>query len=478
MSPSPVPLHARLSKLQNKRERTGKDPKSFHYGPSELPSGQTYPSRRHSIAEEDVCFPPESADLDVDYELLEEYLVKVKKQASGALKEIVENESWSDISYANRIRPYSSTSRLFSKRRRSTNYGSISDPPFELPRNFGLLHHAQEMNQTLTENAFRFTLFSTSSVTVHAKSLFELAPEGQTLTAVLQTGFFWLDILSPTDDEVRTLSLVFKIHPLTTEDILMEEGREKYSDGAQVLQPSSIYMLILPDGIISFHSLPIQHCQNVRKRIRHLKEKMEVTPDWINYAMIDDIVDAFAPLIRQVEAEVDMIDELVLMLKEADQSDMLRRIGNCRKRVMSLLRLLTGKADVIKGLIKRYEGEMRRKSTNDVGLFLGDIQDHIITMIQNLSHCEKILSRSHSNYLAQINIEMTAASNETNNVLTKLTAIGSIMLPMNLVTGLWGMNVPVPGQESQGLSWFFTIVTAILCTASLFILIARKTKLL
>ena len=94
----------------------------------------------------------------------------------------------------------------------------------------------------------------------------------------------------------------------------------------------------------------------------------------MNYAMIDDIVDAFAPLIRQVEAEVDMIDELVLMLKEADQPDMLRRIGNCRKRVMSLLRLLTGKADVIKGLIKRYESKMGRDGTGEIGLFLGDIQ--------------------------------------------------------------------------------------------------------
>jgi len=90
--------------------------------------------------------------------------------------------------------------------------------------------------------------------------------------------------------------------------------------------------------------------------------------------MVDDIVDAFAPLIHQVEAEVDMIDELVLMLKESDQPDMLRRIGNCRKRVMSLLRLLTGKADVIKGLIKRYEGKMGHKRMGDIGLFMGDIQ--------------------------------------------------------------------------------------------------------
>ena len=65
---------------------------------------------------------------------------------------------------------------------------------------------------------------------------------------------------------------MFKIHPLTTEDILMEEGREKCevflnyyfvsfrtfvleSDGAQVLLPSSIYMLILPDGVISVSNL-------------------------------------------------------------------------------------------------------------------------------------------------------------------------------------------------------------------------------
>ncbi|KAI8603264.1 hypothetical protein EDD21DRAFT_369620 [Dissophora ornata] len=312
---------------------------------------------------------------------------------------------------------------------------------------------------------------------------------------MLQAGYFWLDVLAPTDDEIRMLSQVFRIHPLTTEDILMEEGREKCEmflnyyfvcfrtfvldpNSHNYLQALSVYTLVFPGGIISYHFRPVPHCRNVRKRIRHLKERMEVTPDWINYAIIDDIVDTFAPLIREVETEVDMIDELVLILKESEQADMLRRIGNCRKRVMSLLRLLTGKADVIKGLIKRYEGRMGRKGMGEIGLFMGDIQDHIITMLQNLSHYEKILSRSHSNYLAQINIEMTSASNETNDVLTKLTVLGSILLPMNLVTGLWGMNVPVPGQESENLAWFFSIVTAIFMTASLFLLIARKTRLL
>lgn len=56
-------------------------------------------------------------------------------------------------------------------------------------------------------------------------------------------------------------------------------------------------------------------------------------------------------------------------------------------------------------------------------------------MTQSLNHYEKILSRSHSNYLAQISIEMTEANNQINDVLSKLTALGTVLIPMNLVTG-------------------------------------------
>jgi len=78
------------------------------------------------------------------------------------------------------------------------------------------------------------------------------------------------------------------------------------------------------------------------------------------------------------------------------------------------------------------------------------IQDHLITMTQNLNHYKKILSRTHSNYLAQISIEMTDTNNQKNEVLSKLTALGTILIPMNLITGIWGMNVHVPGQNIEG----------------------------
>ncbi|KAI3402635.2 MNR2 [Candida oxycetoniae] len=142
------------------------------------------------------------------------------------------------------------------------------------------------------------------------------------------------------------------------------------------------------------------------------------------------------------------------------KGDLLRRIGECRKRVMSVLRLLSSKADVIKGFSKRFNDIENSSSQSEIAMYLGDIQDHIVTMSQALNHYEKLLARFHSNYLAQINIDMTKVNNDTNDVLGKITILGTIVLPINVVTGLWGMNCLVPGQDYDGLAWFWCIVGA------------------
>jgi magnesium transporter len=126
---------------------------------------------------------------------------------------------------------------------------------------------------------------------------------------------WWLDVLCPTDQEMKMLSRVFGIHPLTTEDILMEETREKielfrnyylvcfrsfdqdpYSP--TYLEPLNMYVIVFREGTLSFHFRATPHPQNVRRRIKQLKDYINVTSDWISYALIDDITDAFGPLIQ------------------------------------------------------------------------------------------------------------------------------------------------------------------------------------
>jgi Mg2+ and Co2+ transporter CorA len=110
---------------------------------------------------------------------------------------------------------------------------------------------------------------------------------------------------------------------------------------------------------IKFHFKKSDHGNTVRERCNQLKAYMTITPDWMNYALIDAITDSFAPIILQVEMEAVSIDELSLVLKESEQADMLKRISRCRKKSTQLSRLLASKLDVLKSLMKRYEDRTR-----------------------------------------------------------------------------------------------------------------------
>ncbi|OCK81214.1 cora-domain-containing protein [Lepidopterella palustris CBS 459.81] len=326
---------------------------------------------------------------------------------------------------------------------------------------------------------------------------------------------FWLDVLSPTESEMRVISQAFGIHPLTSEDIMVQEAREKVelfrnyyfvnyrtfeqdSNNENYLEPVNMYVVVFREGVISFHFSMIPHPANVRRRIRQLSDYLILSPDWISYAIIDDITDVYAPLIQRIEEEVDEIDDAILCLHSPEEieqakakaknkksgsrddteyekmsntsdvksmdsgADMLRQVGECRKKVMGLYRLLGNKADVIKGFAKRCNEQWDVAPRSEIGLYLGDIQDHIVTMTGNLSHYENLLSRAHSNYLAQINIRMNERQEKTSDILGKLTVLGTIVLPMNIVTGMWGMNVLVPGQDGDTLYWFWGITMGLL----------------
>ncbi|KAK2073595.1 hypothetical protein P8C59_007868 [Phyllachora maydis] len=329
---------------------------------------------------------------------------------------------------------------------------------------------------------------------------------------------WWLNIYGPTEAEMKVISKAFGIHPLTAEDIMMQEAREKVElfrhyyfvsyrsfdqdpSSANFLEPVNMYVVVFREGVISFHFSATPHPANVRRRIRQLSDYLILSSDWISYAIIDDITDVFGPLIQNIENEVDEIDDAILALhspgdndasatesKKRDSSksesgetvaesggDMLRRVGDCRKKVMSLYRLLGNKADVIKGFAKRCNEHWEVAPRSEIGLYLGDIQDHIVTMTSNLSHYEKILARSHANYLAQINIRMNERQEQTADVLGKLTVLGTIVLPMNIITGLWGMNVWVPGQEHESdLTWFVCISGGLLLFGAACYYLARR----
>lgn len=316
------------------------------------------------------------------------------------------------------------------------------------------------------------------------RDLFDVGPDG---------GVWWLDVLNPTKAELEVLAKAFKIHRLTREDIETQEAREKVELFSQYyfvcfrtfnmdqghedfLDPIHVYIVVCGDGVLSFSYHPNPHAKNVRKRISKLGDFLSLGPDYICYAMIDDIVDSFAPVIREAEHQSENIEDQVFIAREDDFLALLRQIGECRKRVLNMMRLLGGKADVIKGFAKRCNEQYEMTPRGDIGLYLGDIQDHVVTMMSNLGHVEKMLSRSHANYLAQLNVDNILKGNHTNKALAKITVVATILVPLNLVTGLFGMNVNVPGKDTDGLYWFFGIIGVIFLFVACCLTVARRLR--
>ncbi|KAI9049483.1 hypothetical protein LZ554_006514 [Drepanopeziza brunnea f. sp. 'monogermtubi'] len=449
-------------------------------------------------AEEDVCFPlhPEGNKntLHIDFELLEDFIADEENRDRTPPQGQPQARIFHDLTNKHAVPTI------------VTSDGDIMDMPSNISLASGGKSMTSEFNEKHEEPQRlenRFEFFSTmGESTIHAAEFGDLVLPGEDVRSLFtlppssddSDGVWWLNMNSPTKEEITAICRAFGIHPLTIEDINTQEAREKIElfpsyyfacfrsfhveevDGGQEYEPFNTYVVVFRQGTLSFSFVPNPHAAQVRQRITKLKDFMSLSSDWICYALIDDIVDGFAPVINSIERETDVIEDEVFISRNDDMHTFLRRIGMTRKNVMGLMKLLGGKADVLRGFTKRCNADYRVTPKLDIGLYLGDIQDHVVTMMTSLAHFEKMLSRSHSNYLAQLSIENLLQGNDSNKVLSKITLLASILVPLNLVCGLFGMNVAVPWKNSDSLGPFFGILGFLVFFSILALILAKRLR--
>lgn len=154
-----------------------------------------------------------------------------------------------------------------------------------------------------------FCFFTTRLDSVlYASSLSSLTSFYKPFDTLLETGshsgLWWLDVTAPSDDDIETLSRIFDIHPLTTEDIKMRESREKIElfgpyyflslqPPQQIRQQEGIrtssrnvYAIVFREGVLSFNLGNSPHSAHVRHRIKEHRSHLALTSDWICYALM------------------------------------------------------------------------------------------------------------------------------------------------------------------------------------------------
>ncbi|KAJ5667776.1 uncharacterized protein N7477_006346 [Penicillium maclennaniae] len=385
----------------------------------------------------------------------------------------------------------------------------------------------EKQHTTSVEVLDRFSLFSSQTLKATTSPTWDgLFPDGNLDHIFQETQktrpdpsrpIWWFDIRDATDADVGLISQALSIHPLTAEDIAIREPREKVEvfknyylisfqtivdnykrecEKPDIPATAEIYILVFQYGVVTFSPSGCKHVDRVRDRVRKMHDWTILSSDWICYALMyvrsvhsleattdkpsDDIVDSFEPFTRSAEIESEAIEDQVYCARVDDVKTLIPQVNVLRKKITHIIRCLHGKVDVLNGFVKRCQSPDKPPvfPDGDLLLYLGDVQDHLITTLSTLSHIDEIIGRSQANSLAQLSATNLRVSYNINSVMSKVTVLATMFVPCHLVTGMFGMNVNVPGQDTAGLSWFFGIVGAFVAFMIVCMAVAAKLRLL
>jgi magnesium transporter len=267
---------------------------------------------------------------------------------------------------------------------------------------------------------------------------------------------------------IETLGTHFGIHPLVLSDIVNTQQRPKIEDydnylfvvlkmmhhgnngkqagtdtnGSQAAKVNSnnpgrpdsgkitaeqVSLIIGSNYVISFQETPEDVFNPIRDRLRSSSGRIRKKgADYLAYTLIDTIVDNYFVILETLGEKVeDLEDEL---LRYPGEKTMLA-IHNL-KRDMIFLRRSVWPLREVTGFLERGESKLIHKTTR---IYLRDVYDHTIQVVDNIETSRDILS-------GMLDIYLSTLSNRTNSVMKVLTIIATIFMPLTFIAGVYGMN--------------------------------------
>ena len=248
----------------------------------------------------------------------------------------------------------------------------------------------------------------------------------------------WLDCTGLADiDLIGRIGASFGLHPLTLEDVVNTDQRPKceaYGDYAFVVmrmlsgEDSEQLSLFFGDGfVITFQERAGDAFDPVRERIARGAPRLhDGGADYLAYALIDAVVDAYFPVVDHHGARLDAIEDAIFDDVDAVQ---VQELHAMRRELFTMRRYLRPTRDAL-GVVLRME---RPFLSEDTRIYFADVQDH----------CDQLVDLNDTyreTAAGMIDLHMTLSAARTNAVINLLTIISAIFIPLTFLAGIWGMN--------------------------------------
>jgi magnesium transporter len=252
----------------------------------------------------------------------------------------------------------------------------------------------------------------------------------------------WLNIDGLRDEALlNRIATDFGLHPLAMEDVVHLHQRPKveaYDDHLFVVlrmpRPAGdgfateqVTLFLGPDFVITFQERPGDVFEPVRTRLRNPHSKIrERGADYLAYALIDAVTDAFFPVLDQMGERLETLEDAVLNDSMPEQ---VHDIHAMKHELMAIRRAVWPMRDSIASLL-RDDGPLISDQT---GIYLRDCQDHTFQLIDTIDTYREIAS-------GLVDLHLSSQSNRMNEVMQVLTLIATIFIPLTFIVGVYGMN--------------------------------------
>jgi len=277
----------------------------------------------------------------------------------------------------------------------------------------------------------------------------------------------WVDVAGPTAEDGRALlAETFHFHPLSVEDALSDihfpkvESYERYLyvilHGIDFRVQEHWFATLDVDFFLGDNYLVTVHDGESRS-IQKLKELcqqhariLEEGPVALMHRIIDSMVDNYEPELDELEREMDRLEEQAVL---GASNNLMVPILEVKRDLSALRRVLIPQRDAI-GRLARREFPI---ISNEMAYRFRDVYDHLVRYADEVTIFQDRMTGILEGHLSAI-------SNRLNQVMKVLTVVSTILLPMTVLTGLWGMNVMLPvfgGGPTAQFWWVVGIMGAI-----------------
>ena len=276
----------------------------------------------------------------------------------------------------------------------------------------------------------------------------------------------WVDLAAPTAEEFRLLGEVFGFHPLSVDDArsaLQYPKVEPYpgylylvlhgidlAKGRAQFATRDVDFFLGRNYLVSVHDGQSRSIGRLRELCDQHERILREGPVGLLHRIVDTMVDNYRPAIQEFETRLDKLEDLAFK----GQEPIVRQIIKLKRELGLLRRVIMPQRDVIGRLARREFPAI----SDEMAYRFRDVYDHMARYADEAWLFQERVTGIHE-------VNLASVSNRLNQVMKLLTVMSTIFLPLTVLTGMWGMNIPVPhfpGSPDAQFWWLAAVMVGVI----------------